>query len=157
MSTCETTLSVVVWANVLDVNRYLGDIANIALCIPDVADAVHAEQPDEVAIDSREFGPAIRPCHLDHTPMRTDWQIAGPVAYSGTILCFGDASISQLRSTMRVEAADPIAVVALVHVLFLRGLAERIESDRQHARGISVTPSARAAALGSTGAARVAG
>jgi hypothetical protein len=157
MSTCETTLSVVVWANVLDVNRYLGDIANIALCIPDIADAAHAEQPDEVAIDSREFGPAIRSCHLDHTPIRTDWQIAGPVAYSGTILCFGDASISQLRSTMQVEAAGPIAGVALVHVRFLRRLAERIEFARQHARGLSATPTARGTAPDASSRARVAG
>lgn len=123
-------LSVVVWANILEVNHYLSDIVNIALCLPDLAEATHVEQPDAVAVISRQFGAALASCGLDHTPQRTVWHIEGPVTCTGTILAFGDSSISQLRSTLW-SAGDSGG--ALLHMRFLRELADRIESGQQHA------------------------
>jgi hypothetical protein len=125
-------LSVVVWANILEVNHYLSDIVNIALCLPDLAEMTHADRPGEVAIIGRQFGAALVSCGLDHTPQRTVWHIEGPVACTGTILAFGDSSISQLRSTLWSTGDDPGG--ALSHMRFLRELAARIESAQQHAR-----------------------
>jgi hypothetical protein len=123
-------LSVVVWANILEVNRYLSDIVNIAVCLPDLAEVIHAEQPGEVAVISRQFGAALASCGLDHTPQRTVWHIEGPVTCTGTIQAFGDSSISQLRSTLS-SAGDSGG--ALQHMQFLRELADRIESAQQDA------------------------
>jgi hypothetical protein len=121
-------LSVVVWANVLKVNRYLSDIVNIALCLPNLtAAAVAAERPDEIALIGREFGAARAGYRLDHTPNKTEWHIEGPLGYIGTILVFGDASISQLRSTLHQTIPGEGAGQALLHLGFLRELADRIE------------------------------
>lgn len=123
-------LSIVVWANILEVNHYLADIVNIALCLPDLAEVSHAERPDEVAVISHQSGVALASCGLDHTPQRTVWHLEGPVACTGTILAFGDSSISQLRSTLSSSGDGPGG--ALLHMRFLRELADRIESAQQH-------------------------
>ncbi|HET6211165.1 MAG TPA: hypothetical protein VFD94_12315 [Jatrophihabitans sp.] len=133
MKTFQTpALSVVVWANIFEVNRYLGDIVNIVRCIPDITEATHGEGPDEVAVTSREFGAALTSCGLDHTPQRTEWHVEGPVGCTGTILVFGDASISQLRSTLQLATSGDRAGQALVHMRFLRELADRIEAGQHH-------------------------
>lgn len=122
-------MSVIVWASVLEVEQYLAQIIKLAGCLPDIDRAVLADPPSTMIIDRRGYGPSIARYQLYQTPGRTEWRICEPVGYHGTIVTFGDVSLTQLRSTLSLGTATPEDGPAFEHSSFLRELAHRIEAE----------------------------
>lgn len=143
-------MSVIVWSSVLDVEAFLGRITDIATCLPDIESATLSDAAGRPPADGdpgrtaptgaillvcRGSRATISDYELFHTHGRTGWRLSGPVDYAGTISFSGDASVTQLRSTLTVGAGPSDLVgslgrqaAALVNSKFLRELARRIET-----------------------------
>lgn len=126
-------ISVIVWASVLEVEQYLAQIAKLAGCLPDIDHAALADPPSMMIVD-RPTGPAIARYQLYQTHGRTEWRIGEPVDYHGTIVTFGDVSLTQLRSTLSRGSTPADDGSSSVHARFLRELAHRIEAEHIRAR-----------------------
>jgi hypothetical protein len=126
-----TTLSVVILMSIVEVRRKLADIELIARSLPAVLDAHHDPGATSVVLrgDGEQRPAAVTvPCELRVTPAGINWAIGAPNGYRGRIDVFGDASVSQLRSTLAPPAPKVTACV-LEHVRFLRRLADLIEGQ----------------------------
>jgi hypothetical protein len=122
-----------VWASVLEVEQYLAQITRLAGCLPDIDRAVLADPPSTMIID-RGSGPSVARYQLYQTPGRTEWRIGEPVGYHGTIVTFGDVSLTQVRSTFSLGTTTAEAGSAVIHSSFLRELAHRIEAEHLRIR-----------------------
>jgi hypothetical protein len=131
-------MSVIVWSSVLEVEAFLARITNIAACLPESDSAALADPPSTMIIDWHGRGPSVAQYLLKQTHGRTEWRISGPVEYRGTILSFGDASLTQLRSTLCIGSKPAEPGPAFVNSRFVRELAHRIEARHErtfyHAR-----------------------
>ena len=121
--------SVIVWASVLKVEQYLAKITKLAVCLPDIDQAALADPPATMIIDRYGYGPSIVRYRLRQTPGRTEWSIGGSDGYHGTVVTFGDVSLTRLRSTLSRGTAPADASSPFLHSGFLRELAHRIETE----------------------------
>ena len=122
-------MSVIVWASVLKVEQYLAKITKLAVCLPDIDQAVLADPPTTMIIDRYGYGPTIVRYQLRQTPGRTEWSIGGSDGYHGTVVTFGDVSLTQLRSTLSRGTMPADASSPFLHSSFLRQLGHRIEAE----------------------------
>ena len=129
MSSERAGMSVIVWASVLEVEQYLAQISKLVGCLPDIDRAVLADPPTTMIVDRRGRGPSIVRYQLYQTPGRTEWRIGEPVDYHGTIVAFGDVSLTQLRSTLSLGTVAAEDSLLFIHSEFLRELAHRIEAE----------------------------
>ena len=127
MASEQAGMSVLVWASVLEVEQYLAQITKLAGCLPGIDHAALADTPSRMILD-RPSGPAVAGYQLYQSPGRVEWRIGEPVGYHGTIVVYGDVSLTQLRSTFSLATAPAGEGSSRVHAEFLRELAHRIEA-----------------------------
>jgi hypothetical protein len=128
-------LSVTVMAPVLRVCRYLGDITNIARGLPGVS-SVQAGPAQMITIGYRAAAgtPArLAPCRfrIDRQRQRIEWEIRGPLRYSGTLSVFGDCHVSRVQSELRSDQPILDDAARDLHTQMLHLIAEAVQADDQ--------------------------
>jgi hypothetical protein len=132
MVTKRTTLTVVVQANVLHVNRRLRDLAVVGSSLRELAEAVERDQRANRRTNQvtrlRQRPRADLPWRVSQAHNRTEWALAEP-DLRWTLRVFGDSSLTQLQSTITLDGVAGDTCLHLVHLSMVRALVDRIESD----------------------------
>jgi hypothetical protein len=135
MGSTHTRASAVVLAPVFTVARCLSDIGTIASCLPGVCSVQldpgrqAVELAFQPAADARPVLAERYRLHCDHHHI--DWQLVGQVNYQGSFTIFGDASVSQLTSTVRTDQPEWLDCATEQHQQMLRRLVSSIECAAQ--------------------------
>ncbi|MEO6702366.1 MAG: SRPBCC family protein [Jatrophihabitantaceae bacterium] len=132
MKSTDTRASAVVLAPVLTVYRCLGDIATIAASLPGVCSVRLDRAGHGIDLGYRLAGDRTATLaehyRLHNEHHQVDWQLTGLVNYRGSFTVFGDASLSQLTSTVSTDQPEWLGRACEQHQQMLRRLVCTIET-----------------------------